>query len=196
MTTPDWQPICVSLASMSIEIVSLLVTATVSVAGLLANTFVSLSSTRAAQRLAMLTSQQSRQDRLRDERREIYTRFLGAIDAWNRALHPALAAAKEHAAVDGAERLAIVDPDAHAFPGPVRQLVKAFQDLDEAAIGVRLAASSHVVDTAESIRAHVEASTFIVLDAATDASPYVPSDMLNACIQQMGAHLGYASRAV
>ena len=111
--------ICVSLAIMSTEMVSLLVTASVSVVGLLANTLVSLNSTRAAQRLAILTSQQSREDRLRDERREIYTRFLGTIDAWNRALRPALLAAKEHAAISRAERLADMDPDAHAFPGAV-----------------------------------------------------------------------------
>ena len=141
----------------------------------------------------MLTSKQSREDRFRDERREIYMRFLGAIDTWNRTLNPALSAAKEHAASNGAERLADMDPDSHAFPGTVRPLVKAFQDLDEAAVGVRLAASSPVVDAAERIRAHVQAGTFMVLDAATDTSPYVPDDMLNACTRQMGADLGYAS---
>ena len=184
--------ICVSLAIMSIEMVSLLVTASVSVAGLLSTAFVSLNSTRAAQRLAILTSQQSREDRLRDERREIYTRFLGAIDAWNRALHPALLAAKDHAATNRSERLADMDPDAHAVPGAVRSLIKAFQDLDEAAVGVRLAASSHV-EAAEGICAHVQASTFMVLDGATDTSPYVPGDMRNACTEQMAKHLGYAN---
>ena len=173
--------------------VSLLVTAGVAVVGLLANTFVSLNSTRAAQRLAILTSQQSREDRLRDERREIYTRFLGTIDAWNRAVHPALSAAKEYAATGPAERLADMDPDADAVPGAVRSLIKAFQDLDEAAVGVRLAASSPVAEAVEGIRAHVQASTFVILDAATDTSPYVPNDMLVACTQQMGQHLGYAS---
>jgi len=185
--------ICVSLAIMSTEMVSLLVTAGVSVVGLLTNTFISMNSTRAAQRLAILTSQQSREDRLRDERREIYTRFLGAIDAWNRAVYPALLAAKEYAATGTAERLADMDPDAPTFPSAARPLIKAFQDLDQAAVGVRLAASSPVAEAAEGIRAHVQASTFVVLDAATDTSPYVPNDMLIACTQQMGQHLGYAS---
>jgi hypothetical protein len=177
---------------MSTEMVSLLVTASVSVVGLLANTFVSLNSTRAAQRLAILTSQQSREDRLRDERREIYTRFLGTIDAWNRALRPALLAAKEHAAISRAERLADMDPDAHAFPGAVGSLIKAFQDLDVAAVGVRLAASKPVAEAAEGIRAHVQASTFKVLDTATDTAPYVTDKMLRGCTKEMGQHLGYA----
>jgi hypothetical protein len=116
---------------MSTEMVSLLVAAGVSVVGLLTNTFISMNSTRAAQRLAILTSQQSSDDRLRDERREIYTRFLGAIDAWNRAVYPALLAAKEYAATGMAERLADMDPDAPTFPSAARPLIKAFQDLDQ-----------------------------------------------------------------
>ena len=171
-------------------------TAVVALAGLAANIVISASAGRTQRALVATGHELQAENARRSEKREVYTRFLSDIDAWHRALVPAVRRIRElqetQGDVSAADKFDIGNPDT---PAEVQLLIKTFQELDSSFTVVSLVAGDVPHRAAVEIRNHITAATFATL-AGRDLEPsYTPNELQERCIQQMSLDLGYRTAA-
>ena len=179
---------------MAWEWVGPVVTGCVAVAGLATNIVISVSAGRTQRAMMMSAHQLEAESARRGEKKDVYTRFIGAADAWNRALPPVQRAIKELVETQGDAALAggfdIGQPNTLS---EIRVLLETFHELDASFDVVRLVASEDVFAPAEAIRTHVEDSTFALLRGPVLKTPYIPREIQERCTAEMSIDLGYRS---